>query len=265
MELFADSRKRIDRAAAHANAFKSIWEATLDPKSYSTAIEMNGDWTEGVAKFIHAPIPENNLALELGEMFYQLRAALDAALYEASVIAHRSDPPPNETRIEFPIYSDPDRFEKSPVYKSPFPKEIRDWMETIQPYNNAKAVGPDALLICALELLHDCARKDRHRKLHIVAAVPTSFDYKLNLSHGRLTSWQPLEANLLEGKDEFLRFTVEGFSEGDGAKIKLDSEVRVDIAVDEIPLVDPGNTGAALDAIFVAADLVIGKFEDWHK
>jgi len=266
MRLFLDSRKRIDRAVTHANAFKSIWKATVNPETYETVIEMNSDWTVGVAKFVHAPLPENDLALELGEMFYQLRAALDAAVYKVSVHSHGFDPPPKETRVEFPIYTEKERFEKSPTYKPPFPKEIRDWLETIQPYNITKATTLEEQgLIVSLHLLHDCARKDRHRKLHVIAAVPTSFNYRIITTHGRVTSWQALEANLLEGKNEFLRFTMEGITVGDGAKIKLDSDVTVEVALEEVPLVDPGHTSLLLDRIFCSVDEVISKFEGWYK
>src|SRR5450631_3153279 len=242
MSLFSDSRKRVDRAVAHAKTFKSIWETTLDPTAYSTTIEMNSDWTEGVAKFIHAPISENNLALELGEMFYQLRAALDALVYKTSVLAEKVDPPSNEDRVEFPICHVQSKFERSTVNKAPFPSKIRDWLETIQPYNASKTVGTEyESFNRTLGLLHDCARKDRHRKLHVIAAVPTSIEYKLQPSHGRVTFWQPIEANLLEGKDEFLRFRVDGISKGDGAKIKLDSAALIEVAIEEIPLIQPGN------------------------
>jgi transposase len=52
------------------------------------AIEMNSDWTTGIVKVVALKrLPKNDLALELGEMFYQLRAALDAVVYQAAILA----------------------------------------------------------------------------------------------------------------------------------------------------------------------------------
>jgi hypothetical protein len=265
MPLFLDSRKRLERAVTHAEAFDSIWKSLINPKSYETSIEVNADWTEGTARFVHAPIPENNLALELGEMFYQLRASLDALVYKASVIAEKIDPPADQNRVEFPICAEPDRFKKSTINNSPFPQKIRDWIESIQPYNAAKTTNPELLAISTmLVLLHDCARKDRHRKLHIVAAVPTSVECGFDTYPGRVVSCHVVEGNLFEGKDEFLRFTLEGFKGAPG-NIKLNSEVMVEVTIDEIPPLQSGHTRQIFNAIFQAVHVVIEQFEDWHK
>jgi hypothetical protein len=267
MPLFSESRKRLDRAVVHAESVKKIWESLIDPKSYNTVIEMNGDWTEGIVKYVRSsPLPENELAIEFGEMFYQLRAALDHLVYKASVLAEGVDPPSNENRVEFPICIDAAKFTRSTVNDPPFPNQLRDWIEEIQPYNAAKHTGTDLeYVVHALRILHDCARKDRHRRLHVVGAVATQFRWDFLLWPGRLLSVQPLSMNLLEGNNEFLRIKVDGFIPGGNGKIQLNSELISEISIDEIPITKPGESGAALNAVFVAVQQVIEYFEGWHK
>ena len=186
---------------------------------------MNGDWTEGVVRYVrNAPIPENDLAFELGEMFYQLRAALDHLVYKATVLKHGSEPPPHENIVAFPICPNSDTFNRNPVNKPPFPNQLAVWLENIQPYNVGKHRGTETeFFIRALIILHDCARKDRHRRLHIVAAIPTHVKFLFDAWPGRVVSYHPLLMNLLEGKDELMRITCTEFTPREG---KLSSQVE---------------------------------------
>ncbi len=189
MPHFTDSWKRIERAVVHGKAFKAEWESLIQPESYRVFIEMESDWTSGVAKAVPHVIPKNDLALELGEFFYQLRAALDAAVYQAAIFAEGVDTPTKQDSIEFPIYIDSGKFNKNPINKPPFPEELRDWLESIQPYNTAKTANTNySTLNGTLKLLHDCARKDRHRRLHVIAAVPIQLNCGFEITEpGKIT------------------------------------------------------------------------------
>lgn len=268
MKLFIDSRKRFERAVFHAEAIKTVWETLVDLKAYKTVIEPNSDWTEAVVRYQRtSPIPEHNLALQFGEMFYQLRSALDNLVYEASMILEKTNPPSNENSVEFPICSDPAKFSKNSVNRPPFPQKLRDWIESVQPYNVSKcATTEEKIRVYALRVLHDCARKDRHRRLHVVAAPLTEVGWSFFPIPGRILSITPLNMNLLEGDDEFLRLRLEGFDpKGSSEKIELNSDALFEISIDEIPLVIPGDSQRAMGAIFDSVNHVIVYFEDWFK
>jgi hypothetical protein len=243
MSLFTDSWKRIDRAVMHAKAFTSEWGAFVDPKSYETRIDRKSEGTFVAVGRLLA-IPENDLALELGEFFYQLRAALDAVIYKAMEIESFPDLPAKEHSIEFPIYpTDSGKFESSPINKGPFPQELKDWLKSIQPYNAPHSSDSQIVEVGRrLKLLHDCARKDRHRRLHVIAAVPTSLQVDFDPSPGVvITHERPLIANFLENETEFFAFHATGFNQP-GAKIELASGITLDISIGEIP----GLVGQAL-------------------
>ncbi len=243
---------------------KTECERIIDPEAYTTVPEMNSDWTHGTVKAVTNVVPENDVALELGEFFYQLRAALDAAVYKVAVMMnHGIEPPPDENRIEFPICPNSAAFDRNPVNKPPFPKEVRDWLETIQPYNTAKTAALDyAPLNRSLQIIHDCARKDRHRRLHIVAAVATAFDWEFKIEGpGRVTSVNLLPANFLENECVFLEFGFEGTTKTETTNIQLATAMSIEVSFDEVPVPLGSNLGTELAKLLYCTEFVLGKFE----
>jgi len=209
------------------------------------------------------------MALELGEFFYQLRAALDAAVYQVAVWSEGIDPPSKQDSVEFPICIKPEKFERNPINLPPFPKEMRDWIEAIQPYSTAKTANTTySTLNNTLKLLHDCARKDRHRKLHVVAAVPVGMKVQFAItgpSSVKITSIEPQRANFLENESVFLTFGTEGITKQDGTNIGLKTEMQVIVSIDEIPVAHDGNLGAELDRIVQATRFVLETFESMYE
>lgn len=267
MPLFIDAWKRIERARKHGLAFKGECERIINPEAYTTIPEMNSDWTRGTVKAVTNVIRENDISLELGEFFYQLRAALDAAVYQVAVMQHGSEPPPNENRIEFPICPTPDAFNRNPVSKPPFPQRLRDWIETIQPYNTAKTASMKyAALNRKLQIIHDCARKDRHRRLHIVAAVPTALDWEFQIEGpGRVTFVNPVPGNFLENECVFLEFGFEGSTKTETTNIKLATAVAIEAAFPEVPVPPGSNLGSELAVLIYCAEFVLRSFESEYS
>ena len=228
---------------------------------------MNSDWTRGAIKAITNIVPENDAAIELGEFFYQLRAALDALVYQVAVLHHGSDPPPHENTVEFPIYIDPSKFNRNPVNRPPFPNKLRDWLETIQPYNVAKTAALDyAGLNRKLEIIHDCARKDRHRRLHIFAAVPTAIDWDFIIEGpGKVTFINPLPANFLENECVFLEFGFEGTTRNETTNIKLATAMSIEVSFPEVPIPVGSNLGSELSNLLQAAVFVARYFESAYS
>lgn len=229
--------------------------------------ENEGTW---VARAIFDRDRENSLALELGEFFYQLRAALDAAIWEGVSISEGAEPTTHTDRLEFPICSDSksstgkEKFEKAAIHKVKFSEELRDWMATIQPYSAMKPVNhPDCGLSVTLECLHNCARKDRHRRLHVTAAVAERIDWEfIDLPPGvHVGLVEPVPADFLKGDDVFLRFRLEGALIEPTIKPKLATTLQIDIAVDEIPKWSDEGFWVELKRFGVAVEHVIDRFE----
>ncbi|TFV79400.1 hypothetical protein E4P39_01815 [Blastococcus sp. CT_GayMR19] len=106
------------------------------------------------------PLPAE-LSLTFGEFLYNLRAALDNCLYAVAIIDSGQSPPPNATLLEWPITLTPVNWRNNARRLAGLAPEIRQALEHIQPYN---AEAPDWN---CLRILHDLARLDRHRALHL--------------------------------------------------------------------------------------------------
>lgn len=244
MHRFIDSQRRIERAVMHGNTLVAEWNTLLKPDDFQYRIEHKGDGTSVlIGRFKDAP--KNDLALELGEFFYQLRAALDGLIFTAAEILSAPERPAHENRLEFPIYDSHARFENCPVWNGPFPQELKDWLQTVQPYNATVPTDPNtAEYRRMLKLLHDCARKDRHRRLHIIGTIPVETRIAFNppIPDAQV---QFLNPNMLEGEAELVKLRI---SEKDWTtpNIYFNANITLNISIAEMP----GLTGAELSREF---------------
>jgi hypothetical protein len=163
----AHFRSRLARAEQHYKSFSEVWASYLDrhPHHLDTTIDATGLGTISVVE--DEPVPEE-LPLLLGEFLYQLRAALDNCLYAVAVIDSDQNPPPNAQLLEWPICLAEDKWQNSTRRLKALSPEILTALETIQPY---QAASPDWN---CLRILHDLARIDRHRALHLVTTYNAS-------------------------------------------------------------------------------------------
>jgi len=267
-KFFPESWKRLDRAGLHLKAFQSEWERVTDPNSHEFLTEPNSDWTLGSVRIRAKSSRENCLALELGEFFYNMRAALDSTIYQAAIFLENLDPPAKADSLEFPICNTEDRFKKSRLDKRKFPPDLVEWIRSIQPYNAPRTTDPGTRdLMSHLLLLHDCARKDRHRLPHIVAAVPTHISCKFSASPSTITisNQKGVRVNFLESEDPFFFFEIQGADPTQPCKIKLETALKMEVSVDQIPVPPGGSMDSEIRGICAAVEYVVGFFEAGFK
>jgi hypothetical protein len=90
------------------NALAQLWneiptEHLLKPKALADPDGHGVIFAAGVGE-----VPEE-MPLLLGEQLYQLRSALDACIYQATIYATKQDPPPDERQIRIPNHIRPYR------------------------------------------------------------------------------------------------------------------------------------------------------------
>jgi hypothetical protein len=266
MPLFEDSWKRIKRAKVHAKAFWDEVPRMFPEDGYTVNLDKENERT-WIVTAVFKTVPDDEvLSLELGEYFYQLRAALDALIWKAVWIKDGSEPPADANRLEFPIYLDKGKFDAAAIHKFNFPQELRDWIAGIQPYSAEKPIGdPDLGLSLTLQTLHDCARKDRHRRLHVAAAVASAvqYDFRDGFPKGvTVRSAEILPADFLKGKNAFLRLelasetgTLPSFQR------HLATALKIDISVDGITNSTAEGFPDELIRFGGATEHVINRFE----
>jgi hypothetical protein len=263
MVNFQDSRDRIDRAQAHRAVFSDGWKALLKRIRQKPIIQVQQDGTGSIS--VEPPPLPNTLSLELGEMMYQLRAALDACVYRAAILDSGMDPPPNENALEFPICSTFANWNDSGRKIGPLADKRKLIVEDMQPCNAAKHPGTRRI-IRSLGILNDWARKDRHRRLHIVRTWRGTVFPTLTVGDpARLVSMVARPPGFSEGDTEVARFIIEGWVPG--TELKAGVRVPFDVALDEPP--PPEDFADTLDRrigeMFYAVLQVVEMFEKSYE
>ena len=184
LKEFADCWRRYHRANAHYTAIAEQWRQLIEEEPYETSLKVDDDGSGRIAIYAtYEPLPEI-FGLELGEMLYQLRAALDHVIYATAVRETGQDPPPDHDVLEFPITMSPDAFQRAAWKIAPLSEEFRPLIEWVQPYNADKVPEPGNVLNTSLGLLHEWARIDRHRRLHVIGSWAAEAKPKLRLPEG---------------------------------------------------------------------------------
>jgi hypothetical protein len=259
MATFQDSRDRIDRAQAHRAVFSDGWKALLKRSRQKPIVQVDQDGA-GSIRVEPPPLPIT-LSLELGEMMYQLRAALDACVYRAAVLDSGSDPPTNENALEFPICATVANWKESGRKIAPLAHDRQLIVEEMQPCNAANYPGTRRV-IRSLGIPNDWARKDRHRRLHIVRTWRGTVFPTLNVGPpARLLALVARQPGFTEGDTEVARFSIDGWVPG--TELKASVRVPFDVALDEPP--PPEDLADTLDRrigeMFYAVLYVVEMFE----
>jgi hypothetical protein len=259
--------KRIKRANAHRNTIATTWNDLIEKEdTYAPSVHVDDD---GAGSLIVEPaygdLLSSKVSLQLGEMLYQFRAALDACIYEAVALQTSKNPPADEKILEFPIRRCESDFKKDAWKLGPLIKERRDIVEAVQPYNALPTLSPNDRTYSfarAIGILNDWARIDRHRRLHVIGSWITKVDPEFRIPRGtRLVNLEVAASGLLERQNEVARFRVEGWSRE--MEIHANPNLSIDISLDEIPPAcsEIDTFGRRLDVITAAVCRIVREFE----
>ena len=217
MRPYKAARLRFERAIAHGEHLSKLWneiptDILCTPKA---KIDRDGHGVLMATKVGEVP---DELSLVLGEHLYQLRSALDACIYQATVYATGKNPPPDENKLEFPITSDPTEWPKLAKRRlAELPVGVQKGIESVQPYHSLSLPPEDMVSSIgrSIGILHDLARKDRHRQLHIVGSWPLEvkpdFSFPARVS---LRAFETMPPSLLQEGTVIARYHLDGFVSG---------------------------------------------------
>jgi hypothetical protein len=111
----------------------------------------------------------------------------------------------------------------------------------------------------ALLRIHECARKDRHRQLHLIGTVVSSHNALVKFSPpAKVTHLRSVPADPFHGQYEIAAFGVEGMTAG--TEIEVDANFTIHVAVKEIP--DDIDLMVRVYQLKDAVTAVVQKFED---
>lgn len=229
---FEGPRERTRRALEHRETIANLWNGFVEDDSYSPFVRVNDDGTGSVGIILERMPPE--IGFLLGEFLYQLRAALDGCIYDAAILESGQNPPPNEKDLEFPICVGESQFNNASWKLGPLSNERRAFVASMQPYNVDNVAEFLQPLNRSLGILNDWARKDRHRRLHVVTNWASEANPVLDLPDGvQVKSLFVRNDGFLDDQGEVATFSLTGWTPG--MEINANPNVVLDIAVDEIP------------------------------
>lgn len=160
---FEAAWRRFDRAETHRKAAAEVWNAWLEDEPYGFSVTHEGKGQFVLRVFQDHPTPPE-MAIFTGEWLYNLRCALDYAVYDAAICATGKNPPPGAGQLQMPIYFSEAQYRDNEYRLKPLADQHRTILESMQPYRHD---DPDT---SALGWLHKLARIDRHRSLHVMTA-----------------------------------------------------------------------------------------------
>jgi len=264
MRPFEGCWQRIEWADAHRKTFAEAWNRFIEDDPYTSVVRMYHDGTGNMWVRPNYSSLDPIFSLHLGEILYQFRSALDGCVYDAAILESRKNPPPDEEYLAFPICASDKHFDNCTRNIEPLTKDRRDIIESVQPYNTPK-LAPDLMVLNfnrTLGILHDWARKDRHRTLHVVGSWASNANPKLRFPEGASLAYMTVHGSgFLEDEGQIASFKIDGYTTG--MNVQGNPDLSIDIAVNEIPppCADNDTLGNRLLAMSVATQSIIGAFK----
>jgi len=233
-QVLKDSKAKITRAQEQLNGLESKFKRFSDSKPYTLRQEKdpdNGDVT--LVYYPNAPIPDN-WAIILGEIFFNLRSALDMAVHELTIREQGSV----LDKTEFPIFDDPNRFGATKRNGDPAPgsglykirglrQQTQILIETLQPFHET---DPDKVAIVGL--LHEMNIRDKHKELFLCRQMFHTAKLTLTETVENFVSWSgpPLGGTLDE---QTVIGRLETSQPLDDSKVYMDAELTLEIMFDQ--------------------------------
>lgn len=231
---------RYDRAISHREHAIELWNEFLNQAdTYDVSVYVHPE-REGVGKgtirvWQRGELPAL-LPILFGEYFYNLRAALDYAVYATAVIDnHWKDPPPGEHILQFPICETPESWRKNAYHVAPLSDLHRAWVEQVQPYQ-----GTDDPRVRGIYWLNHLSRLDRHRELRVVGGYVSESNPIVTVKAPAVVAFEPLGDEIfIEGIDgaEIARFTIAPWRGGD--EVQANPQTSIDIELKDFAVGRP--------------------------
>lgn len=187
---------KVGRAGEHIDVLHHSIAEWVGNNHYVLRRISNLDFTEFRWVLELPSIPLVRWGLFVGEVFFNLRSALDHAVYGIAVKLTGHNPPPNERDLFFPITDSPEKFDTAMRrLAKPFEQvqqpDVRAMLERLQPYHDGAGgiLAEDLAHVEGLSLIRDLNNNDKHKLIHPVRiCCPASSARPLTYS-GQVGKW----------------------------------------------------------------------------
>lgn len=222
-ETFDSCWHRIDRANVHRREAVEIWNEFIAGHPYDFSLDHEGDGVYVLRVWQEEATPPE-LAVVIGEWFYNLRCTLDYIVWAAAVYESGQWPPPNESALQYPIYDSQKAWDRNLYRLKGLAAHHRDMLLTMQPFNSDMDAN-------YLGWINRLARTDRHRRLNTVTAYLAELNPVIAYPDGCTARLQFGSRVLVNGRADVARITVEPWSEG--LDVKVNPRMGIDPEIED--------------------------------
>ncbi len=226
--LLASAQMKVVRAINQLKDLGDDLRSFNESKPYRIIFEDDLVTGERVMVYNPDPIPWN-WAVRIGEILYDLRSALDHAIYELSVIYSGEV----VEKTEFPIFDNEARFferkrngdpaNKSGLYRiRGLSQDTQRVIEAMQPFSVRKD-GKETFL----SVLHEMCNTDKHRTPHLIFRNANE-TWLRSMENIRIERLIMFDRNLNE-RTELARYRVHP----DDREMQMDTEITINILFDQ--------------------------------
>lgn len=230
-QLLKGARLKVARARQQLDGLEAEFKRFSDSKPYTLSLEKDVEPDKYVLIYHPGASIPDDWPIIIGEIFFNLRSALDNAVHELSV-RETGAPVKNS---EFPVFDNKAAFADAKKNGDPAPKsglfkirgltqKTRDVIESLQPYNVA------AGKLSVLQTIHEMNNRDKHRELILCGGlsgntglssgkVPHGGHFTLDTHRHKLNEKTPLAWVYTPGLDS--------------SEVKMDADISFEITFDE--------------------------------
>lgn len=224
---------RFDRAETHRNAAMELWSDFLSHEdAYEVRLNIEPEG-KGVGRgtlrcWPSDVMPTSQLSILFGEYFYNLRAALDYAIYATAIVDNGwRDPPPGEKDLQFPVCETPKSWAANAYHVRPLSEKHRAWIESVQPY-----VGTDDPTERGIYWLNHLARLDRHRALRVVGGYVSESTPTVRVKAPAVVEFDEIDRKVFVDSYNgavIASFTVAPWQSGDDVQANPNATLDIDL------------------------------------
>jgi hypothetical protein len=196
-------RAKLARADEHLSALYRETDGWGDSDPFRIVRQSNADGSVHHFSLRFKAQPDVwRWALLLGDALHNMRCALDHIVYALAIRQTGQDPPPDDSRLMFPICSEPEYWKSARSRIACLNEATRAAIECAQPYNRIKP-GQWFMPLWWLAQLNDI---DKHRLPHITVVAAHADEIAIDAEPGTFRAlWN--EGPLVDGAP-LLRLTL---------------------------------------------------------
>ena len=239
------STAKFTRAYEHFKAIQTIVETWSKITTYETVSEPDPERSglvhceRYVARIAGPELPD--VSALLGDCLHNFRCVLDHMIWFASVV-NSGSPPPGPKRISFPVSDRRESYKDKGLHA--VPPEIKEYVETLQPYHAGKDARSHPLWVVS-----ELDNVDKHRQLHVIRHVALKPEVRFtSTSEG---PWvETMEAGPVEDGTVLARlFTPFSFARNE---VEMNLNITHGIVIEETETTPALHLGQTMEAVMLA-------------